>query len=80
LSWYGDIKIGNPEVDAEDFRERIRRILYDFTYRAVNLSSLEFMYAFIFVRDKTLAEDQKAVAHTKYAEIRVPSAGGPTAA
>lgn len=55
LRRYGVIRIGDPVRDAQDSDARLRRILYDFTYRDVNLSSLEFMYAFIFVPDPPAA-------------------------
>jgi hypothetical protein len=47
LARFGTIEIGVPG-DADDYDTRIRRIWYDFTFRDLNLSSLELMYASIF--------------------------------
>jgi hypothetical protein len=45
LETYGSIRMG---VSEHDMKTRLRRIWHDFTCRALNLSSLEVMYAFIF--------------------------------
>jgi hypothetical protein len=49
LRRFGVVRIGDPTKDKKDADARLGRILYDFTYRDLNLSSLEFMYAFIFI-------------------------------
>jgi hypothetical protein len=44
LSLYGRVVV----FDDDHNRERMERIKYDFTYRALNLSSLEMLYACVF--------------------------------
>jgi hypothetical protein len=53
LEKFGDIQIGTPG-DVDDFDQRLRRIWYDLTFRGLNLSCLEMMYASIFRPDRTL--------------------------
>ena len=53
LGKYGEIVIGTPE-DLEDFDHRLRRIWYDLTFRDLNLSCLELLYASIFRPDRSL--------------------------
>jgi hypothetical protein len=48
LQRFGRVQIGIPG-DTDDFDERIRRIWYDFTFRDLNLSSLELLYSSIFL-------------------------------
>ncbi len=63
LSRYGTVSLGDPVKDLLDSEDRWWRIWYDFTYRAISLSSLEFMYAGIF-RPKDLSTrkpDQKRI-------------------
>jgi len=50
LEKYGTIQIGSPD-NLDDFDTRIARIWYDFTFRDLNLSSLELMYSSIFRPD-----------------------------
>lgn len=45
LSLYGFIEVGK---EGEDRRVRLERITYDFTFRDLNLSSLEMLYCSIF--------------------------------
>jgi hypothetical protein len=45
LALYGTIEVG---IEGEDRRVRFERIMYDFTYRDVNLSSLELLYCSVF--------------------------------
>jgi hypothetical protein len=45
LGLYGAIEIG---MEGEDRRIRLERIAYDFTFRDLNLSSLELLYCSIF--------------------------------
>jgi len=45
LTLYGDVNVHR----LPDWRIRLARIRYDFTYRNVNLSSLEMLYSSIFV-------------------------------
>lgn len=47
LEMWGEVQIGIPD-NLEDLKIRLRRIWYDFTFRDLNLSSLEMMYASIF--------------------------------
>jgi hypothetical protein len=44
LKLTGNIEPGKPD----ESKMRLRRILHDFTYREVNLSSLEFFYSAIY--------------------------------
>lgn len=45
LSLYGEIEVG---TEGEDRRVRLERISYDFTFRDLNLSSLEMFYCSVF--------------------------------
>lgn len=45
LSLFGSIEIG---TEGDDRRIRLERIAYDFTFRDINLSSLEMLYCSIF--------------------------------
>lgn len=47
LKKFGSIQIGVLN-NHKDFQIRLNRVWYDFTFRAINLSSLEMMYSSIF--------------------------------
>lgn len=54
LKFYGNIRVGQ---EGNDRKTRFYRILYDFTCRDINLSSLEMLYCSIFEPDPNLAKE-----------------------